>query len=339
MVPPYFPGPRPATAIAGARLCTLVVDAEESFDWHSPVSGTAYTTIGMRNVRELHSILAAYGVVPAYLLTYPVMQDRDVVDILRHQHGRGECLLGLQLHTWVTPPFDAARGAEQSYAANLAPGLEEQKLLALKARFVDSFGFVPTVFRSGRYGLSPQTPALLEKHGFTVDTSLAPRTDFRAEGGPDYANFDCDPFWFGADRRLLEVPLCRSIVGWGGPASAAMYRALDRPWAQRSRLPALLTRSRCAERITLSPEGNNFAAMRRLTRGLLARGQSVLALSFHSSSLEIGGSPYVQSRADLHDFYDRLSEILDHLAGQGFAFHDVGRLPELLRETAPAIAA
>ena len=63
--------------------------------------------------------------------------------------------------------------------------------------------------------------------------------------------------------------------------------------------------------------------MSRLARGLLKRRQPILAVSFHSSSLAIGGNPYVQSKADLHQFYDRLSGILDQLAGQSCRFTDI----------------
>jgi hypothetical protein len=93
----------------------------------------------------------------------------------------------------------------------------------------------------------------------------------------------------------------------------------------------MLTRTRCAERITLSPEGNDFRAMQRLTHGLLARGQQVLALSFHSSSLQAGRNPYVRSRAELHGFYDRMSAIFDHLATRlEFTFAGLSEIPGLL---------
>jgi hypothetical protein len=79
----------------------------------------------------------------------------------------------------VTPPFDgpADRG---SYLGSLDPQLEERKLASLVGKFRDCFGRLPEVFRAGRYGLSQATTRLLETHGFLVDTSLAPRTDFRA---------------------------------------------------------------------------------------------------------------------------------------------------------------
>ncbi len=326
-----FPAPRPARLRRPEPVCTLVIDAEENFDWQLPVQGTRYSTTSLQHLSVLHDILDSWNVVPAYLLTYPMLQDEDSVRQLRRQLERGRCVLGLQLHTWVTPPFEQGAAHYLSYSGNLSAELEERKLLSLKAAFVDRFGFPPTIFRGGRYGFGANTAILLERHGFAIDTSVAPRTDFRAEGGPDYRGFEYGPFWFGNRHDLLELPLCRSVVGWGGGPGSAIYRAVSAGWARRLPLGALLTRSHCAERITLSPEGNDVAAMRRLAAGLQAHGQTLLALSFHSSSLTIGGNPYVRSKADLHTFYDRLSGILDYLTTRtGCRFIDLPHVADHL---------
>jgi hypothetical protein len=317
----------------------MVIDAEEGFDWKRPVLGTEYTTACMRDLGAIQSIAGAYRLLPTYLLTYPVLEDADAVRELRRLSDKGACVLGLQLHTWVTPPFSGSSGIEASFAGNLDPGLEEKKLLSLRRKFIDCFGFQPQVFRAGRYGASDVTPALLEGNGFTVDTSLAPRSTFVDEGGPDYMSFDCDPFWFGRDQTLLELPLCRSVVGWGGDLGADLLRAASAPPLSGLMMRPLLTRSRAAERITLSPEGNDAEAMKRLARRLVARGQSVLSLSFHSSSLSMGLNPYIQSKADLHGFYDRLSAVLSFLADDiGCAFASVLGVPDLLVQPEPAAA-
>jgi hypothetical protein len=350
-LPPPAPSPAPAPAPAdgalfpAARLagpaarplCAILVDAEEDFDWHRPVQGVAYDLGGMRHLADLQTILAAYGAMPTYLLTYPVLQDAAVVAALRRRLARGQCGVGIQLHTWVTPPFGEPAEPRNSFAANLTAAQEERKLLALMQAFRGCFGADPTVFRAGRYGLGRNTPGLLERHGFRVDTSLAPCTSFADEGGPDFSAMEFAAFWFGRQRRVLELPLCRSIVGWGGRPAASAYRRLaaGQPAAHllAQVLPGLLAWSRCAERVTLSPEGNDSGAVGRLVAALLGRGQRVLALSLHSSSLSVGRNPYVQSRADLHRFYDQLSAALDLLAGRyNVGFVDVQALPGLLAD-------
>ncbi len=330
-----FPNPRGTGTLPARPICSLAIDAEEDFDWDTPVHGTRYSTGCMRHVQELHDIVSAYGLRPTYLLTYPVLEDEDVMCILDRQLERGRCDVGVQLHPWVNPPFDPGDGTHASYSGSLTPQSEERKILALKAKFEERFGHAPRIFRAGRYGLGPRTAGLLERHGFDIDTSLAPRTDFSPQGGPDFSDYDYDPFWFGTDRALLELPLCRSLVGWGGSIAYPLYRAASRGWLERLRVPSVLSRLRCAERVTLSPEGNDAPAMTRLLRHLVGGGQRVVSLSFHSSSLAVGSNPYVQSRADLHEFYDRLSAVLDMMATKmNFAFHALAEIPALLRVAA-----
>jgi hypothetical protein len=327
---------RPATTKAAGAVCAVAIDAEEDFDWLSPVYGTGYSTGCMKNIRVLRDIFAAYGVVPTYLLTYPILEDAEVVSILSRQINRGECDVGIQLHPWVTPPFDDADKAASSFAGNLDPAREELKVAELARKFTECFGRPPRIYRAGRYGLGEHTAGILERHGFTIDTSVAPHTNFTAEGGPDYSGYAYRPFWFGEHTGMLELPLCRSIVGWSGRLAPAIYRALSAPTFVSLRILTLLTRSRCAERITLSPEGNDLAAMIRLVNRLCASGHQIFTLSFHSSSLAIGRNPYVQTRAELHAFYDRLSGILDFMAThQSMRFASLAEIPALMQEPAP----
>lgn len=294
------------------RFC-VAVDAEEDFDWTKPVPGTNHSTACMRNVGLARSLFRAYGVVPVYLLTYPVLGDREATLLLERQIERGECEVGLQLHPWATPPFDRSQEAEVSYFGGLSGDHEERKLVTLVNAFRHRFGFQPRIYRAGRYGVSRNTARLLEEYGFDIDTSVAPRTTFTAEGGPDFTEYEADPFWFGVRRRILELPLCRSVVGWGGSLAPGIYRVSTTPRIQRARIAGALARSQWAERITLSPEGNDFRAMQRLVRRLAGKGQRIFVISFHSSSLLVGSNPYVRCRADLHAFYDRLSAILHFL--------------------------
>ena len=324
---PVFVQPPP-----GQVLVSLIVDAEEDFNWARPVEGTAYSTACMHAIGPLQEILGAYHLPPTYLLTYPVLEDAGAVRLLRRLHERGRCALGVQMHPWVNPPFGTGTDRRLSFPLNLPAAVEEAKIVRLTEKFAAVFGFAPRVFKAGRYGIGAQTVAVLERLGFLIDTSIAPRTDFAAEGGPDFTGFDVRPFWFGARRRMLELPVCREVVGWAGTAAPRLYRPLAGPAPSMPR--AVLSWLRLAERITLSPEGNDTAAMRRLVRGQVAAGQRVLTVSFHSSSLAVGHNPYVQSRKELHLFYDRLSALLDGLARRAETrFAAVPELAELLAET------
>ena len=332
-----FANPIPAPLPPGRLVVSLIVDAEEDFNWSRPVEGTAYSTACMQEIGPLHEILSAYGLPPTYLLTWPVLEDAAAVRLLRRQLDRGRCALGVQMHPWVNPPFGTGADRRLSFPLNLPAAVEAAKIVRLTEKFAAVFGFPPRVFKAGRYGIGPQTVALLERLDYLIDTSIAPRTDLGAEGGPDFGDYDPTPFWFGEHRRLLEVPVCRDVVGWIGALAPRLYRPLEGP--HRSLARAALSWLRVAERITLSPEGNDTAAMLRLIHGQQARGQRLLALSFHSSSLAVGHNPYVQSRKELHLFYDRLSAVLDGLARRADTlFAAVPDLALLLAEPKAATA-
>ena len=299
-------------------LCTIVVDAEEDFDWIKPVVGIQHSVSNMLNTRALEDLAKHYGAGPTYLLTYPLLESSEVVASLKDAFDNERCDLGVQLHTWVNPPFDthvemALSKQAYSFAGNLPAYLEAEKLMLLTDRFEACFGIRPSMYRSGRYGLGYQTPELIESMGFVVDTSLSPRTDFSSESGPNFANFPYHPFWFGKSRPILELPLCREIVGWTRSFAPSLYRLSSRRPTSRLRVAALLSSTRTAERITLSPEGNDLAAMKRLVQQLYRTGLRTFVISFHSSSLVTGLNPYVNSPEDLNEFYDRLSGILDFL--------------------------
>ncbi|MGC9268582.1 polysaccharide deacetylase family protein [Acidiphilium sp.] len=340
MFPDMLPNPRPVVLRETMRVATVLIDTEEDFDWADPTEGTDYATAYLTRIADLQPVFTAHGVVPTYLVTYPVLENPDVVRLLARYRDRGEAALGLQLHPWVTPPFEGHGTTAQSFGGNLAPEVEARKLDSLSRRFSACFGAAPLVFRAGRYGLGRQTAALIEQAGITIDTSVAPRTSMIEEAGPDYSRIDFVPFWFGAERPILELPLGRAIVGWGGGAGSRLYRRLIHARGKLTPLAGVLARLGCAERITLSPEGNDPRAMIRLVEGLTRRGQAILPLSFHSSSIVPGRNPYVRSRADLHRFYDDLSSILCTLSDDfGCRFAAVTEIPALLRPAPPVGAA
>ena len=240
--------------------------------------------------------------------------------MLREHLADGRCDIGAQLHPWVTPPFDTETEERLSFPGNLPPALEREKLHRLAQAVRDSFNVQPTVYKAGRYGFGPSTAALLEDEGFQVDTSLIPRTRYTSAGGPDFSACDYGPFWFGARRRLLELPVTRALTGLMANGMPAVYGMAERNPFRSSSAAGPLARARIA--------GTDHACRRKdptsprccgLTRALLRRGERIFTLSYHSPSLEPGNTPYVRTHRDLAVFLDRISGFLsffrDELGG------------------------
>lgn len=322
----YAAQPRPGPFPDMEKLCLppgrpvlcVIVDAEEEFQWNRPISARNNTTASIHHQRRAHDIFSRYGARPTYLVTWPIAADPAAASVLRDYMADGRCDVGTQLHPWVTPPFDDEPGETRSFPGNLPIEVEREKLHRLTGTVADAFGAQPTVYKAGRYGFGPNTSDLLEEEGYLVDTSLMPRSRYSHFGGPDFTGYDYGLFWFGRRRRLLELPVTRSLIGLAASAPWA-YEQAQWPALSALRLPALLARSRLLERVTLSPEGSDLPALRRLTRALLARGERIFTFSYHSPSLAPGNTPYVRNERDLAVFLDRISGFLsffcDELGG------------------------
>ncbi|HEY1411234.1 MAG TPA: glycosyltransferase, partial [Rhodopila sp.] len=326
-----FPAREPVRLPPGRPILCIIVDAEEEFHWGRPVSAQNNATSSIRHQKRAHEVFSCYDARPTYLVTYPIASDPSAASVLREYLADGRCDIGAQLHPWVTPPFDSETEERLSFPGNLPPSVEREKLHRLAEAVRDSFNVQPTVYKAGRYGFGPSTAALLEDEGFLVDTSLIPRTRYTSAGGPDFSAFDYGPFWFGARRRLLELPVTRALTGLMANDMPSVYGMAERNPFRSLKAAGLLARARLLERITLSPEGSDLDAMLRLTRTLLRRGERIFTLSYHSPSLEPGNTPYVRTHRDLAVFLDRISGFLSFFRDElGGAFLTVKELHDQL---------
>jgi hypothetical protein len=307
---------RRVPALTGVRPKLLVfIDTEEEFDWNRPHSRSEVGVSNVRHQYRAQDILERYGVRPTYVVDYPVASQEMAYAILREWLADARCELGAHLHPWVNPPFEEALSARNSYPGNLPAKLEKAKLVYLTQVIEDTLGRRPTIYRAGRYGLGPASAAILEELGYEIDTSVVPLTSFDDDGGPDFTGFDPDPFWFGPTGQLLEIPLS---VGWYGRLKR--HGRLLQPWltskaGMRLHLPGIFARLNWLERIRLTPEGTNFAELKRLTDAMLASGRRVFVLNYHSPSMLPGNTPYVRNDADLSRFLACIDRFCEYFFG------------------------
>jgi hypothetical protein len=303
---------------AARPILAVGIHTEEEFDWDKPHDRTATGVAHMRHIHRAQEVFDAFGIVPNYVVDYPIATQREAIAPLKHYADAGRALIGAHLHPWVSPPFDEEVNARYAYPGNLPRALEQEKLRRLTAAITTAFGSPPLTYLAGRYGFGPNTGDILETLGYEVDISVAASIDYTADGGPDYSGFTSDPFWFGRRRRLLGLPGSGGYVGWLRGGGTPMYRRLTHPRLRRARLSGAVARLRLLERIRLSPEDYSEPEMRRLTRALLADGIRVFVFSFHSPSVMPGGTPYVRSDADLARFLEKCRRYFD------FFLHELG---------------
>nr|WP_294563096.1 glycosyltransferase [uncultured Rhodopila sp.] len=320
----------PIGLAGGWPAVLVIIDTEEEFDWATlpPV------TMGVRAMRHqeaAYRILRKHGIVPTYAVDYMIATDRDAYAPLQAFVAEGGCEIGSQLHTWVNPPLLEARSLRNTYAGNLPAWLEFEKIARLTQTIEDNLGIKPILYRGGRYGSSPYTARILKWLGYKVDCTVLPFFDLRDDGGPDYRQSPNQPGWRDPDRQLLEIPATVGMSGllrrWG----AELYPHLNHPVARYLGAPSLLRRLNILDRNRLTPEGASLADLKRLARDLVQRDRSrVLVLSFHSSSLLPGNTPYVRTARDLDAFLGRMDEflgfVMDELHGVPVTPADVYRM-------------
>lgn len=319
-----LPNPSAAAHFAArfAPRYLLTVDTEEEFDWNAPFQRDGHSLKHLPALKVFQAFCEDQGVVPVYLIDYPIATSPLASTILREAVQAERAEVGVQLHPWVNPPFDEEISNFNSFAGNLPEGIEREKFRVLHDRIVENIGVKPLIYRAGRYGLGPNSAALLKDMGMTIDSSVRSRFDYSASGGRNYRDHPLHPYWIDKAQGLLELPLTTVFAGPLRRLGDWLYPAL---W----RIPALrgaLAHLRLLDRIPLTPEGVTATEAVKGIDMALNDGLPILVLSFHSPSLHPGHTPYVRDQADLDRLYDWWRTVLAHLKHRGVEPTTVGEI-------------
>jgi hypothetical protein len=296
------------------RRFTVFSDTEEEFDWAKPRSRDHRSTTHMRAMPDMQERFRRRGVKPVHLVDHPIATDPRSVGMLREWLERDEISVGTQLHPWVNPPHEEEVNTYNSFVGNLPKELEQAKIANLTGTIESAFGRRPVVYRAGRYGVGPNTAALLEEAGYRADVSVRALFDYGDEGGPDFSRVKPFPFRAG-EGGLLELPLSAAYVGRLRARGRGVYRAA-------SRLPrghGLLSRTGLLNRVPLTPEGVPLEEALAAARALIRDGARWFSLSFHSPSVEPGHTPFVRTADDLATFHAWWEGLFDFFESEGIA--------------------
>ncbi|CAH0497329.1 hypothetical protein NVSP9465_02385 [Novosphingobium sp. CECT 9465] len=293
----------------GTRF-VLTVDTEEEFDWSKPLDRTSHALDHVPRLAKFQQFCEGVGVVPIYLIDYPVASDKRAVEVLGDAVKAGRAEVGVQLHPWVSPPHDEVVNVHNSFAGNLPAELERAKFRKLRDTIEDAFGVGPQIYRAGRYGVGPATASILSECGIGIDTSVRSRFDYSSTGGPNFRDLPLRPWWIDKRRGLMEMPLTTTFWGLLRQQGQAIYPALWRV----PRLRGALSRLGLLDRIPLTPEGVTLEEAIKGIDMAIDDGLPILVFSFHSPSLRPGLTPYVRDETELDAFYDWWRGVFAYLA-------------------------
>jgi peptidoglycan/xylan/chitin deacetylase (PgdA/CDA1 family) len=294
-------------------LALLVgIDTESDNQW-SAAARAMPTFENLYALPRLHDLFRRHGVRPTYVITWPVARDPRAADVLRGLRESGACEVGAHHHAWETPPCDPDDVFRHMYASTLPAAQFDAQLAALSEAIEAAVGEPPVSYRSGRFGFSVDHVAALERHGYLVESSIAPLFCERHKGGPDFADAPLRPYFLSYDdavragtSQVLEVPVsCGLNRRWPHAWQVAWTRA-PKPYTTKRYLRKLGV----VRPMWLRPSYSSLDDMVALARRLAADGEPVLNVLFHSSEIIVGGSPYNRSESELDAFFERLDRFL-----------------------------
>ncbi|HET8647414.1 MAG TPA: hypothetical protein VFO85_18090 [Vicinamibacteria bacterium] len=299
------PPPRPALLMG--------IDTEADDQW----SDRGRREMTVRNAQELPALQALcdeFSVRPSYLVTHEMATSGDSAAVLRALHAQGRCEIGTHLHPWSSPPFRPQDLRAHTYPHRLPPELLDRQLSELTGTIESELGVRPTTYRAGRNGFDARSLPILERLGYTVDTSVDPLFNERRKGGMVFAGAPLAPYRPSYEdvrrpggARLLEVPITAATLPALPKAVEALYARLP-PLRWRAAFRRLGLRA-----VWLRPSYSPLPDMLAFADRLGAGGARCFNIIFHSSELMAGGSPYTPDAASVGRFRDSLRRLLEHL--------------------------
>lgn len=285
----------------------ITVDVEEEFDWAAPLHREKHRLDHVDAVLDFQKICDKYHAKPVYLVDWPIINNDRACEIYRHLAKSGQAEIGIQLHPWVTPPFDEEISIKNSFCNNLPLALQKAKLQNSVDKMISALDVQPRIFRSGRYGFAPKMAEILKEYGIVFDTSVRPYYDYSPESGPDFSQADVRPYWLDQEKTIAELPLTTSYWGVLRTLGRGLYPAIkSMPW-----LEGILAQTSLLDRISLTPEGVTISEAIRAIDIAIDDGLPLMILSFHSPSLRAGNTPYANNQSDV----DRLLLWWDQILG------------------------
>jgi hypothetical protein len=305
-------------------ILIITIDTEED-NW------ARYSTFdnpieNIKRIIPLQQLFDRYGVRPTYLISYPVATNPVSISILKKILDEGKCEIGMHCHPWNTPPFEEEICDVNSMLCNLPESLVLEKLRVLHGAIRENFGIAPVSFRSGRWGFSSSVARALLQLGYRIDTSVSPFVDWCRYNGPDYSTYPFYPYRFDpseiatpqADGPLLEIPATVGFLQHDFVRCQKWIKYTEADIGQKLHLKGIFSRLGLLNRVWLSPELEDANTMIQLANRMKKKGAQVINMSFHSTTLMAGLTPFVINSKDESIFFERVDKFLLFVRDSGW---------------------
>ena len=222
------------------------------------------------------------------------------------------------MHPWANPPITGVTDDFSSHAVNLDINLFREKLNNLTMVLQDVLSTHPYSFRSGRWGMNEAMMRVLRDSGYRVDSSVRPfynDTAFNyqtAKTYPYFPSFENILMHDEEQKDILEIP---SSSGF----NRAQFELLNKFFQLVAQVPKAerlvigsLNKTGLVSKITVTPEAESAKDVIKCMDMIIARGERVINLFFHSSNLLPGATPYVRTEKDREQLLSTVAQCVDH---------------------------
>lgn len=315
----------------------IAIDTEED-NWGKN-SRTNNPCSNIEKIYRLQELFDSFNIIPTYLLTFPVVKDKESRGIIKRLLTEGKCEVGTHCHPWNTPPFDEELCAKNSMLSNLSYELILKKITTLHNTIIETFGVTPVAFRAGRFGFNNDVAKALVKLGYKVDLSITPFEDQRAYHGPDFSNRRPDPYVFSDENvfvhkvhgPMVEFPLSTGFLQGNFTISNLLYKFLHKKFMKRLKIAGVLGRLHLLNMACICPESCSEKAMISITKIFMKKKFDVVNMIFHSTSLKAGLSPFAKSKDEEERMFFRIKAFLTFAKETGIEFIRVSEAENVVR--------
>lgn len=307
----------------------ITIDTEED-DW-GKYNARGNTVENIQQLPRLQALFDKYGAIPTYLINYPVATGSKSKPVLEKILTAGNCEFGTHCHPWNTPPYIEETSKFTSMMCNLPANIIAEKMTYLHEAIKSNYGINPISFRAGRWGFNSDVAKCIVSLGYKLDTSISPFIDWSKSHGPDFSNAKTSSYRFDPNDVLtenekgliLEVPPTIGFYQKKTQLAQQTRSYIASSKLSKLRLLGLLDKLNILNFYWLSPELSNAQQMIRLCNRFIKSGHNFLNMSFHSTTLLPGSTPFVNSNSDLDDFLNRIESVLRYARDNGLIFSGI----------------
>lgn len=287
-------------------------------------------------LERLPELLSKYGIPVTFYVTWSSATNKKAEKLLLQLKKNLNCEIASHLHPGDTPPY---RNEHTDNILRLNNDELDTKFHSLHTKISEIYG-KPESFRGAAWTIDNRTVKLLEKYGYTSDSSVTPGVCWKIKGRPDWTKSPDIPYILDSMNpgksgisKLLEIPVSIKttvpqifrITGYAGSL-------LSMPLSSRDALVFQFMKRFPLRPRWIRPAFTKWKVMKRVVDHSAFKTGIVHGMG-HSNELALGTSPFSMDHHSLDNIWKRLDLLFSYVRNNGFVPITVSGYNEIFRKS------